>query len=371
MCAGCRGLKLADGSPGSNAAVVDGTRDANISARTAVALLAGVAMIVGLSVNFLRADSHVEHGNVAFDISPDGERILFSAADGDLYLLHLKTSHVLRLTKTAATETTPAFSPDGRSLAYAGDIPGSKGRFIFVRSLDGKQVQQLPNDSDVSDSGPSYSPDGSQIVFARADRYRPYSMGGWTWDDWDVCVMRPDGTQVRRITQQKYRDLVAPKFSRDGKAVVYSAAADRRQKDLTATVFRVDASGGQLPKPLTKDRPMVEKRGAWASGPDGSPDGSHIVFISDRVVPYHYDVFIMNWDGTNPWPLGVSNISRYNPSPVFMPDGKGVLSLAGTEWNAGSRALFSLWQVDTEGKKPRRIADSGLFTNPSSWKPKR
>ncbi len=116
---------------------------------------------------------------------------------------------------------------------------------------------------------------------------------------------------------------------------------------------------------------MVGKLGAWASEPDVSADGNHIVFISDRIDPYHYDVFIMNLDGTNPKPLGVTTISRYNQNPVFMSDGKGVLFLAGTERNVGSRATFSLWQVDAEGKNPRRIADSGLFTNPSSWKPKR
>jgi len=45
------------------------------------------------------------------------------------------------------------------------------------------------------------------------------------------------------------------------------------------------------------------------------------------------------------------------------------LFLAGTESNASSRAIFSLWVVDTDGKNARRIADSGLFTNPLGWKP--
>ena len=44
--------------------------------------------------------------------------------------------------------------------------------------------------------------DGTEIVFARAYRHRPYSMGGWTWDDWDVCVVQSNGTKVRRVTLQ-------------------------------------------------------------------------------------------------------------------------------------------------------------------------
>jgi Tol biopolymer transport system component len=63
-------------------------------------------------------------------------------------------------------------------------------------------------------------------------------------------------------------------------------------------------------------------------------------------------------------------VSGYNQSPRFLPDGKTILFLAGTERNAGSRLIFSLWQVDTEGKQPRRIAESGLFTDPLGWKAK-
>jgi Tol biopolymer transport system component len=94
-----------------------------------------------------------------------------------------------------------------------------------------------------------------------------------------------------------------------------------------------------------------------------------VAFISDRIKPFHYDVFIMDRDGTNPTALGVTNVSHYNSAPVFMPDGKSVLFLAGTESDAGNRPISSLWQVTAEGKNPRRIAGSDLFTRPLSWKP--
>ena len=79
----------------------------------------------------------------------------------------------------------------------------------------------------------------------------------------------------------------------------------------------------------------------------------------------------MNRDGTGIKQLGVTNISRYNQHPAFLPDGRSLLFLAGTEENAASRAIFSLWQVDADGKNPRRIAESKLFTHPLRWKPNR
>jgi hypothetical protein len=74
-------------------------------------------------------------------------------------------------------------------------------------------------------------------------------MGGWTWDDWDVYVMKSDGTKLRRISQQAYYGLAAPRFSRDGNSVVYSAMG-RSPNDLRSTVFEMNVAGGQPPKLL-------------------------------------------------------------------------------------------------------------------------
>jgi TolB protein len=187
---------------------------------------AGLSSVIGCAG---AAQNGIANFNVAFGVSANGEHIVFSSADGDLYLLNLKTSEVRQLTKTDAIETTPSFSPDGTRVAYAAHEKGAKSNFIFIRSLDGKQIQQLTNTPNVSDSTPSFSADGSQLTFKRAHRYRPYSMGGWTWDDWDVYVMDVDGKQRRRITQQKYYGLRTPRFSRDSKTVIYSADGRCRQ----------------------------------------------------------------------------------------------------------------------------------------------
>src|SRR5437867_12688443 len=77
----------------------------------AIGRLLGVFAVAGLSSCLLGASNLVEHGNVAFDISPDGEQVVFAAADGDLYLLQLTTSRVSQLTKTPRAEYSPAFSP--------------------------------------------------------------------------------------------------------------------------------------------------------------------------------------------------------------------------------------------------------------------
>jgi Tol biopolymer transport system component len=119
----------------------------------------------------------VEHANVSFDVNAKGTALAFSSADGDLYLLQLGTRSVDRLTETAAEESTPAFSLDGERVAYSAEVTdGSKS--LFEYSLTSKTTRRLTSEPGVYDLAPSYSSDGSRIVFARAHRLRAYSMGG-------------------------------------------------------------------------------------------------------------------------------------------------------------------------------------------------
>jgi Tol biopolymer transport system component len=333
----------------------------NIGRVIALCLLGMVVLIRPISG--CAARPLIEHGNISFDISPDDQTVVFVAADDDLYLLHLKTLHVSRLTTTVAKERAPAFSPDGKFIAYSAEAGGKNNASLFVRSLDGKQVRQLTKDPMVSDLMPSYSPDGSNIVFARAHRLRRYrGFGDWTWYDWDLYTMKSDGSQVVRVTQQKSYRLSPPRFQPDGSNIVYSTQG--QSQDLLV----VEASGKKQPAPLINEIVRSAQGGAWVSQPDVSSAGDSIAFISDRVKSYWYDVFIIDHDDTAPRPLRLTRISRYNQQPRFFASGRHLLFLAGTEWNAESRPIFSLWQVNIDGKNPRRIAGSGLFTNPLKWK---
>lgn len=317
----------------------------------------------------------VEHYNVAFDVAPRGDKIVFSAADGDLYLFNLTTRAVSRLTRTGATESTPTFSPDGKWIAYSSKAPKDNGNHIFIRSLDGKTVQQLTTNKEVSDYQPSFSADGSRIVFVRASRYRAYSMGGMTWSNYDVCTMKKDGTGTRQLTQQKYYSANWPHFIDGGKTIVYGADVSRGTDEfnLITQLLVVPVQGGQKPRvlpTLEQGKTLDSQAAVLGSEANVSGDGRRLVFLSDQTTPYHYDFYVMDANGTNIKPLQVNKISAYNQNAVFTPGGKSVLFLAGTETNAGGRAIFSLWMVGVNGKNAKRVADTRLFTNPPTWKPK-
>jgi Tol biopolymer transport system component len=323
------------------------------------------AAAVGFAGCFALRGNQVEHGNVAFAVSPDGQRIAFSAADGELYLLTLDTRRVARLTKTDVTESSPSFSPDGKAIIYAASVQGREGSCVYFRSLDGKEVRQLTNDADRSDAAPTFSPDGMQIAFTRAYRHRPYSMGGWIWDQYDVCVVSRDGKNLRRVTSHNYYQATRPCFIDGGKTLVFSASGD--YPDTLTYLFSVPADGSQKPKLLTAPPPAKARFAVWGSDPAVSMDEKLITFISDRSVPFRYDLYVMTSAGLDIRPLAITAVSKYNQCPVFLPGGQSIMFLAGTEWNASSRPIFSLWKVGLDGSKPSRIADSKLFTDPLHW----
>ncbi len=342
-----------------------------------VAFLAGAVVLIGIAVYFsVKAISRqIEHRYVAFDVSPDGRQIVFSSADADLYLFNLRTRNVRQLTHSAALETEPAFSPDGQFVAYASSVKEGGGAGISTRSLDGKKVQELTRGQDTLDMMPSYSSDGKQITFVRAARHRPYSMGGWTWDNYDVYVMNRDGFGLRRVTKHSYYQASHPHFLHGGKQVIFAASGD--YPDTHTYLFSVPADGGQPPMKLMPPTDILSDDGSspsycavWGSDPSPDTGGRQIAFVSDRAKSYNYDLWVTGANGSKPHALNITGISSYNQQPVFTRDGNHILFLAGTEQNASSRPIFSLWEVDPDGSHSHRIADSELFADPLHWKPK-
>jgi Tol biopolymer transport system component len=339
-----------------------------------ISLLAVSALLIGVTGS---PGCGVEHGNVAFDVAPYGKRVVFSAADGDLYLFHLDSRQVNRLTSTDENESQPAFSPSGLSVVFS--TTKDDMSHLGVLTLEDKKVRVLTNQKDASDISPAFSPDGKQITFARAHRLRNYSFGGTIWDDYDIYVMNVDSSEPRRLTQMKYYGAGSPHFTPDGKSVIYLGVTT---DDATPSFRLWEADvGGSKPPHLVGHDPNVEgpgdrdidriTRGAWVGDPRISPVGQSIVFTAGGGIGggTPYDLYITKLDGADARPLGVSKVSKHHKNAVFLPDGKGILFLAGTEENNGGRAIYSLWRVDVDGKNARRVADSGLFTDPQRWKP--
>ena len=110
----------------------------------------------------------------------------------------------------------PAWSPDGRKLAFVSDRDGAsfwgEAREISVVNADGSGRRNLTGNP-ASDSDPAWSPDGRKIAFV---------------SNFEIYVMNADGSRQQNLTRDPARDL-APAWSPDGKRIVFERRLGRQE----------------------------------------------------------------------------------------------------------------------------------------------
>jgi Tol biopolymer transport system component len=143
--------------------------------------------------------------------SPNGERLLLAgvpadAAQFDLYAVQLDGSGLLQLTDDELAERAPSWSPDGTRIVFAKRTVESRnqdyGQDIFVIGADGSHLRRL-TDWAGFDSFAVWAPDGKRLAFA-SDRDATTEQKAGNRDDRplggvSVYVMRPDGADVHRL----------------------------------------------------------------------------------------------------------------------------------------------------------------------------
>ena len=329
-------------------------------------VLGGMFMLIAILRTFGIGGNQTEHWNVSIDVDPSGRSIVFSSASGQLYSLQLANRSVHQLTSSAPQKCSPRISPDGKSIAYVA-VSSNGAASVCTIPLKGGPETYLTRNGNFADSEPSWSSDSKQLVFFRAYRHRPYSMGGMTWDDYDVCTLNIATGKIERRTHASYYSVSGASFVDGGRSIVFVATP--KGVNISSAVLKVSALGDGSPHEFMPAAPKSSSMGAWVSELRFSNDYRRLTFVSDREQSYAYDIYVADSDGGNAKALKFTDVSRYNRCPTFDADVKGLYVLAGTERNAHSRPIFSLYHVDLSGMSTQ-IADSELFTNPTRWMPK-
>jgi TolB protein len=203
--------------------------------------------------------------------NPTTRRITFASDRGggpdEIWTANADGTNPLQVTRHESREHViePSFSPDGRWLVFESVPEGPEERVsasIWKVPAAGGAPTRLTAGRRFDDRQPNWSPRGDRIVFQRR-RARSHR--------WKLMTMRPDGTDVRRVTTGHGSDTDAS-WSPDGRRIVYSSD---RGGLAVANLFAVPAAGG-APLRVTRDRRH------YSGAPSWSPDGRWIAYESSR-----------------------------------------------------------------------------------------
>ena len=260
-------------------------------------------------------------------VSPDGTRVAFEserdARPSDVYTMNADGTNVQRI-RRAGYQGEAGWSPDGAKLVFidAFGPSGTTTNFNISRAnLDGSDLRGLtlePSD----EHAPVWSPDGSLVAFqSHRGSLRPTE--GGTGVNWEIFAMDAevgDTRFQRRLTTTAPASTdQGPAWSPDGRQLVFTSTRDGNQE-----VYRMNADGSGVTR-LTFNATNVGGTTIDESvdaGVDWSPDGSRIVFHSNR--SGDAEVYTMNAsDGGNVQRLtnhqGFDGRCTWGPAPGTNP----------------------------------------------------
>ncbi|HWE46833.1 MAG TPA: S41 family peptidase [Caulobacteraceae bacterium] len=227
-------------------------------------------------------------GQVDYALSPNGKRAMFTAR-GDLFSVPAEYGATRNLTQTeSADEDHPAWSPDGRTVAYTTDVSG--GQQIAVRPAEGGPETVLTSFAKGYFYGPVWSPDNRSVAFSDSDH--------------KLWLLDTRGGAPKQVAQDPQNEIHDQSFSPDGRWLAFSQAAYARKRSL----YLYEIATGKTTR--------LGKGDETDAGPVWSPDGKYLYFVSNRhentvPVDQEFDFAVLKSGGVYAIPL-----AKETPSPL-------------------------------------------------------
>ena len=287
------------------------------------------------------------------------------------------------LATEAGEESSPAWSPDGRTIAYSGEVNGIHQ--LFVKMLHAPSAAQITRmDSDCR--WPFWSPDGSRVYYStQGDLWSVSATGGGaqivmkdarsggfspagdelalvlgSLGNMSLWIASPPGTAPQRYQHSQFPGTFAnafpPRYTPDGSKI-------------GIVIFREASGGARMPELWTVPRGAGTPHPTQLSLPTPAqgledigwmPDSRHVVVSGVLFGNSTARLYMADTESGRIWPIsaGIENES----SPAVSPDGRHVAFVVGSD-------DFDVVEIPLDGAGTRRLVATSRDERSPTWSP--
>ncbi len=268
----------------------------------------------------------------------NSQTVIYSMG-GSLWKQQLNSTIAEQLTAGPGYDYQPDCSPDGRWVVYSSYQKDAIE--LWALDLQTKNARQLTK-SDAVNVEPRFSPDGRRIAFVSTSyngRFHIF-VGGFA-NGMLTSIERLTGenkSTLPRYYYSVYDHEISPVWSPDGSEIVF--VSNRNHIYGTGGFWRMKAQPG------AEAREIHYEETTWKARPDFSPDGKRLVYSSYLGQAWN-QLWVMPSEGGDPFPLSYGDFDNVNPR--WSPDGKQIAFIS----NRGGNT--SLWVQNIPGGRQSEI----------------
>jgi Tol biopolymer transport system component len=305
----------------------------------------GATLAVVLSLSWGVVPSHAtypgENGRLAFVMERHHVWQVFTMDPDGTHI-----SQVTRFTNRADGVGDIDWSPDGTKLAFSRDRSGDSE--IWIVNADGTGLTRVTNDPQLSDGEAKWSPDGTQFVFTRESRRTGNGV---------IYTMNVDGTNMTKLSDStEYHE--GGRFTPDGSQIIFQAFGEAGG---ICEIYTMDPDGS--------NKTLLAAPEARLGLGDISPDGSHLLVFDNCAGPLPQSIYLMKIGGTHLRQLTDAGCCYQDLPAAWSPDGTRIVFTSNrVEPGFLDGTPREVYVMDADGSNVMQITTSEQFSG-LDWGP--